>query len=116
MAGSVFGFVSAGHFWAAAMHDLKNALVFVEEGGAEIAKSEKTVEGITSLLPNGSQAVVLERAAFSALGMVLGAVQAAGSAADQSGLNLQLDTAAAAAFRSLVDGFKGDLAKLGYKV
>jgi hypothetical protein len=116
MAGSVFGFASAGHFWASAMHDLKNALTFVEQGAVSIGKSEGTVEGITALLPNGSQAVVLERAAFSALGLVASAVHAAGAAVDGQGVNLSLDGAAAAAFRALIDGAKGDLEKLGYKI
>ncbi len=113
---SGFGFGSVEHFMASAFHDLQKALLFAEQSGAKAMKAEGTVEGITALLPNGSTAVVLERAAFSALGMVLAAANAASAAAVQNGLDLKLDAAAAAAFRSLIESCRSELAVLGYKL
>ncbi len=93
-----FGFGSVEHFMAAAFHDLQKALLFAEQNGAKVMKAEGTVEGFTALLPNGSTAVVLERAAFAALGLVLSAANAASAAAEQNGLDLKLDGVAVARF------------------
>jgi hypothetical protein len=117
MAGSTtFGFACMDHFFASAFHDLQKALQFVERVGAKVQSEEGTVEAITALLPNGNTAVVLERAAFAALGLVLNAANAASAAAAQDGVNVKLDAEMVAAFRGLIAGAKGELEALGYKL
>jgi phage-related tail protein len=114
---SVFAFSSVGHFFAAAFSDLQKACVFVEKVGASVASNAGTVEAITGLVPGvGSQAVLVERAAFSALGMVVAAVHATGAAASASGLNVPLDQATVQAFEQLIADCKSDLDSLGYKL
>jgi hypothetical protein len=113
---STFGFASVGHFMAAAFHDLQKALVFADQAGAKVQSVEGKIESLTSLLPNGAKAVEIERAAFSALGVVLGAVTATSAAVSADGLNLKLDAAMVTALRTLVTDVKGELATLGYHV
>jgi len=114
---SVFGFSSVQHFFASAFTDLQKACAFVEKAGVEVANNAATIEAITGLVPGiGSQAVVVERAAFSALGLVVAAVHAAGGAAAANGLNVSLDQATVQAFEQLIAGCKADLASLGYKL
>jgi hypothetical protein len=114
---SVFAFASIGHFFASAFSDLQKACVFVEKVGASVATNAVTVEAITGLIPGvGSQAVVIERAAFSALGMVVAAVHATSAAASASGLNVSLDEATVQAFEQLIASCKSDLESLGYKL
>ncbi len=113
---STFGFASMGHFFAAAFHDLQKALAFVEQMGTKTAGLEGKVEALTSLLPNGTKAVEVERAAFSALGVVLSAVTATNAAVGSDGLNIKLDAAMVTALRALVADVKGELATLGYHI
>ena len=114
---SVFGFDSVGHFFASVLRDLQKASLFAEKVGVAAQTHEGTIEAITGLIPGaGSQAVVLERAAFSALGLVIAAVEATGTAASENGLSVTLDQAAVNAFRQLLAGCKGDLESLGYKI
>jgi hypothetical protein len=115
-ASTTFGFACMEHFFASAFHDLQKALQFAERVGAKVQSEEGTVEAITALLPNGNSAVVLERAAFAALGLVLNAANAASAAVSQDGVNLKLDAALVAAFRELIAGSKGELEALGYKL
>jgi len=113
---SVFGFQSIGHFFASAFSDLRKATLFVDKIGTEAVSHEGTIEAITGLIPGiGGQAVILERAAFSALGLVVAAVNAAGSAASANGLNVALDQATVQAFEQLIASSKSDLESLGYK-
>jgi len=105
-----------GHFFAAAFHDLQKALVFADQVGTKVQGVEGKIESFTALLPNGSKAVEIERAAFSALGVVLSAVTATNAAVSADGLNLKLDAAMVAALRTLVTDVKGELGTLGYHV
>jgi hypothetical protein len=111
---SIFGFASAGHFFAAAFHDLQKALTFAEQVGAQVQGAESKVEGLTALLPNGAKAVEVERAAFSALGVLIGAATATNAAVSADGLNLKLDAAMVTALRTLVGDVRGELGALGY--
>ncbi|MCU1313914.1 MAG: hypothetical protein JWM54_1671 [Acidobacteriaceae bacterium] len=113
---STFGFASVGHFMAAAFHDLQKALVFADQAGAKVQSVEGKIETLTSLLPNGAKAVEIERAAFSALGVLLGAVTATNAAVSADGLNLKLDAAMVTALRTLVMDVKGELGTLGYHI
>jgi hypothetical protein len=114
---SVFAFASIGHFFASAFSDLQKACVFVEKVGTSVVAHAGTVESISGLIPGvGAQAVVIERAAFSALGMVVAAVHATGGAAAANGLNVSLDQGTVAAFEQLIASCKSDLESLGYKL
>lgn len=113
---STFGFASVGHFFAAAFHDLQKALSFAEQAGARIEGVEGKVEALTALLPNGAKAVEVERAAFSALGVLLGAVTATNAAVSADGLNIKLDAAMVVALRALVGDVHAELAALGYHI
>ncbi len=114
---SVFGFESIPHFFASALGDLQKACSFAERVGTVVGENADTIEAITSLVPGvGSQAVLLERAAFSALGLVVAAVHASSGAASADGLSLSLDEATVAAFKQLISGCEADLERLGYKV
>ena len=113
---STFGFASVGHFFAAAFHDLQKALSFAEQVGTKVEGAEGKVEALTALLPNGAKAVAVERAAFSALGVLLGAVSATDAAVNADGLNIKLDAGMVTALRALVGDVRGDLAALGYHV
>jgi hypothetical protein len=114
---SVFAFASIGHFFASAFSDLQKACVFVEKVGTSVVADAGTVESISGLIPGvGAQAVVIERAAFSALGMVVAAVHATGGAAAANGLNVSLDQGTVAAFEQLIASCKSDLESLGYKL
>lgn len=113
---STFGFASVGHFFAAAFHDLQKALSFAEQVGTQVQGAEGKIEALTSLLPNGAKAVEVERAAFSALGVLLGAVSATNAAVAEDGLNIKLDAAMVVALRTLVGDVRGELAALGYHV
>lgn len=113
---STFGFASMGHFFAAAFHDLQKALTFVDQMGTKAAGVEGKIEAITALLPNGAKAVEVERAAFSALGVLVSAVAATNAAVSSDGLNIKLDAAMVTALRALVTDVKSELAALGYHV
>lgn len=113
---STFGFGSVSHFMAAAFHDLQKALVFADQAGTKVASVEGKIESLTQLLPNGAKAVEIERAAFSALGVLLGAVTATNAAVSADGLNLKLDAGMVTALRTLVTDVKGELATLGYHI
>jgi hypothetical protein len=114
---SIFGFASIEHFFASALSDLQKASLFLDKLGAGVVTNAGTVETITGLIPGvGSQAVVLERAAFSALGLVVAAVHTASGAASVHGLSVPLDQATVEAFEQLIAGCKSDLASLGYKI
>jgi hypothetical protein len=113
---STFGFASIGHYFAAAFHDLQKALTFAAQVGTEVQGAEGKIESLTALLPNGAKAVEVERAAFSALGVLLGAVTAANAAVSADGLNIKLDAALVTALRGLVGEVRGELSALGYHI
>lgn len=111
-----FGFATMSHFFAAAFHDLQKALVFADQVGQKVQGAEGKIETLTALLPNGAKAVEVERAAFSALGVLLSAVEATNAAVSADGLNIKLDASMVSALHALVSDAKGDLATLGYKL
>lgn len=113
---STFGFASMGHFFAAAFHDLQKALAFVEQMGTKVEGVGHKIEALTALLPNGAKAVEVERAAFSALGVLLSAVEATNAAVSADGLDIKLDAAMVNALRALVTDVKDELGALGYHI
>lgn len=117
-----FAFTSVGHYLATAFSDLHKAEKFILAEAPKAEALEPVVEGVSSALL-GPQSVVIERAAFSALGYVLALTnqlisgQADVQTAATSKLtNLGLDETAITDFKNLITNAKGDLAKLGYTV
>ncbi len=113
---SAFQFASVGHFFAAAFHDLGKALLFSEQMGVKVEHAQGTVEALSALLPGGAKAVEVERAAFSALGVLLSAVTATNAAVSADGLNVKLDAEMVVALRTLLEDVRGGLKVLGYQV
>jgi hypothetical protein len=114
---SVFSYANVAHFAASAFSDLHKVFKFVEAKAPAVAASEPVVEGITAaVLGAASPVVTIERAAFSALGSIVSAVQAADDAAAAKGINISLDAEAVAAYKALVSGFSTELKTLGYSL
>lgn len=114
---SIFSFSSVQHFAASAISDLHKVLKFIEKEAPVVVGTEPLVEGVTAIaLGAASPVVTIERAAFAALGHIVVAVQAADDAAAVHGVSLTLDSEAVVAFKELIAEFKGDLAKIGYKL
>jgi hypothetical protein len=117
-----FAFSSLSHYFATAFSDLHKAEKFILAEAPKVSVLEPVVEGVSAALL-GPQSVVIERAAFSALGYVLSLTnqlingQADVQTAATSKLtNLGLDLTAINDFKALITNAKGDLAKLGYTV
>lgn len=114
-----FDFKNDAHAIASALTSLHGALQFIEAKAGVInnAKTEATVETITAFIPGvGAQAVVIERAGFAALGIVLSLIKVL-DAADEATLaalkaklaDVGLDEATISSFKAFADEFKGDL-------
>lgn len=109
-----FGFASIGHFFASVFHDVHVGLSYVEKTAIPaIQKAEPLIEGITSFID--PPAVVIERAAFQALGLISGAVHTADQAVLSNGLNVQLDAQTVAAFKALIVQFESEFSSAGLK-
>lgn len=84
---------SVEHAFAAAAKDAVSTAKFVEQKVLPVLQKANadatTIENITSLV--SPQAANIERAAFAVLGVVIKAIQDAGTAANSSGLNISLD-------------------------
>lgn len=112
-----FGFANVQHFVASAFSDLHKALTFVEKEVPVLQKAEPIVEGVTAVaLGAASPVVTIERAAFSALGVIVAAATAADAATAAKGISIPLDAAAVAAYKALVAEFKTELTSLGYNL
>lgn len=123
---SAFNFKNDAHALASGLTTLHKALQYVEDKGAEFLTSgaEEKIEAVTSVVPGiGAKAVVIERAAFSSLGIILTLVKQLDSA-DQAALaalqanlaNAGLDKDTIAAFTQFSKDFAGDLASVGVKL
>lgn len=105
---------SVGHAFAAVFHGIAKGAKEVEKVLILIAPSAAVVESITALVPGiGAAGVELERAAYAVLGQAVGAVHAAGAAADANGLNVQLDQEFVADLKALIANFKPQLIAAG---
>jgi hypothetical protein len=82
---------SVEHALAVAASDTVKVAKFVETSVLPVLKSaqanESTIEAVTSLI--SPQAANIERAGFAVLGVVINALDAAGSAAGANGLNVE---------------------------
>ena len=120
---SVFSFSSIQHAFASAFSDLHAALKFVENQFPKVIAKEALVEGITSVIttpllgPVTTSAVVtIERAAFSALGVLVVAAHATDDAVAAKGVSITLDAVAVAAYKALALEFKQELAAVGLHI
>lgn len=84
-----FGFRNIGHFFAMVAGDIVKGARAVAGVMRKAQKAEPEIEAISALL--FPQAVALERGAFALLGMAAHAVDEAGDAAAQNGINLVRD-------------------------
>jgi hypothetical protein len=84
-----FGFKNIGHFFATVAGDIVKGARVVASVMGKVGKAEAEVEAISSLF--FPQAVALERGAFALLGLAAQAVNDAGAAAEQNGVNITLD-------------------------
>jgi hypothetical protein len=106
-----FGFSSIPHFFATVFKDLHIGLKYTAEHVIPaIEKEEPLVEGITQFID--PPAVVIERAAFSALGHIITPISTLDSAAQANGLNIALDQQAIADFYAFYLQFKDQLQAL----
>lgn len=107
-----FGFKSIEHALATVARDIAKGTAFILK---EAAITEPVVEGITALLD--PPAVVVERAAYSALASILGAVNKANTdatgAVTAKGLNVSLDVEAVADFKAVFALCQQELIALG---
>lgn len=107
-----FGFQSIGHFFASVGKDV---VKFAKAAGPVAAKidvaveaNKPLIEGLSSLISPAAPAI--EDAAFALFGKVAEALQDGSAAANQNGLNLQLDVQAVNDIKALlahVEAFAG---------
>jgi hypothetical protein len=105
----------AEHLFAAAAKDLVSAAKFVELKALPAMKKAQAnaavVEAITGLV--SPEAANVERAAFAALGVVIKAIEDAGTAAAANGLNVTLDAALVADVKSIIPAVKAQVPVAG---
>jgi hypothetical protein len=96
------------HAFATAATDVVKTAHFIQTKIVPALKqaqaNEQTVEAITSLIDPA--AVNIERAAYAVLGVIIKAVEDAGSAAAGQGLNVQLDAAVVADVKAIIPAIK----------
>ena len=100
------------HAFAIAAQDVVKTAKFVETSVLPVLKSaqanQSTIESITSLVdPNAAN---IERAGFAVLGVVINALDAAGTAAGANGLNVSFDAQLVADIKAIAGAVKGAVA------
>ena len=97
------------HALAVAAQDVVKTAKFVETSVLPALKTaqanEATIESITSLV--SPSAANIERAGFAVLGVIINAIDAAGSAASANGLNVTLDAQLVADVKAIAAAVKG---------
>jgi hypothetical protein len=100
---------SVEHALAVAAQDVVKTAKFVETSVLPVLKSaqanESTIESITSLV--SPSAANIERAGFAVLGVVINALDAAGTAAGANGLNVTFDAQLVADIKAIAAAVKG---------
>ena len=103
---------SIEHSLAVAASDMVKVAKFVETSVLPVLKKAQadqgTIESITSLV--SPQAANIERAGFAVLGVVINAIDAAGTAAAANGLNVSLDAQLIADIKAIAGAVKGAMA------
>lgn len=117
-----FGFGSIGHFFAAAVGDLKKVSKAVPVVVGAIQAADKVAEQVTQTViecgvPQASAALVIERAIDAAAGELLGAVHTTTPPADSAAaVTLTLTRAAFDGYKQFLVEQKATLAALGYVI
>jgi hypothetical protein len=97
-----------GHAYATAIGDLKKLANFVETKALPILETAKadapTIEAITGLV--SPQLVNIERTGEAVLGVVIQAIEDAGTAAGAGGLSVSLDAALVADIKAIMPTVK----------
>ena len=103
---------SVEHALAVAASDTVKAARFVETNVLPVLKKvqadQSTIEAVTSLV--SPQAANIERAGFAVLGVVINAIDVAGSAAGANGLSVSLDAQLVADIKAIAAAVKGAVA------
>jgi hypothetical protein len=108
---AVFGFSSIPHFFATVFKDLHTGLKYAAEHVIPaVQKVEPLIEGVTQLID--PPAVVIERAAFTALGHLITPISTLDSAVQANGLDITLDQQTIADFYAFYLQFKDQLQAL----
>ena len=97
---SQFSFKNVGHFFATVAGDIVKGARVVAGVMLKVEKAEPEVEALSALF--FPHAVELERGAFALLGMAAQAVNEAGDAAEQKGVNIALDAQLIADIKALI--------------
>src|SRR5215467_6448269 len=97
------------HALASAASDVVKVAKFVEQSVLPVLKKAQadapTIEAVTALV--SPQAANIERVGFAILGVVIKAIDDAGTAAAVNGLNISLDAALVADIKSIASAVKG---------
>ena len=100
---------SMEHAFATAASDTVKVAKFVETQDLPALKKAQadapTIEAVTSLV--SPQAANIDRVGFAVLGMVIKAIDDAGTAAEANGLNITLDSQLVADVKSIASAVKG---------
>src|SRR5215471_6829840 len=100
---------SVEHALASAASDVVKVAKFVEQSVLPVLKKAQaeapTIEAVTALV--SPQAANIERLGFAVLGLVIKAIDDAGTAAGANGLNVTLDAQLVADIKSLASAVKG---------
>ena len=103
---------SVEHALAVAAQDVVKTAKFVETSVLPVLKeaqaNQSTIESITALV--SPSAANIERAGFAMLGVVINALDAAGTAAGANGLNVTFDAQLVADIKAIAAAVKGAVA------
>jgi hypothetical protein len=103
--------LTLGHAYAVAIGDIKKVAAFVETKALPVLQAAKadapTVEAITALVC--PQLANIERVGDAVLGVVIQAIEDAGTAAASGGLNVTLDAALVADIKAILPAIQSAL-------
>ena len=99
---------SIQHAYASAAQDIVKTFKFVQNSIIPVLhkaqQDEQVIENITALV--SPQAANIERVAFAILGMAVKALEDAGSAAEQNGMNIILDATVVSEIKAVAAAIK----------
>lgn len=103
-----FNFTSVEHFFASVVADTKKIAQFLVAHQAQVAATAETAVAVVSAINPavGAVATLTERAGEALLGKAIAAIQDAGNAAAEKGVNLALDLQEVADIKSLIQSIE----------
>jgi len=105
-----FTWQSAGHAFASLFKDVVTVSQKVVSALGGIQGEAELIESLTSLV--SPQASAVEQIAFGALGELIAAVQATGTAASANGVNISFDASVVAEVKKLISDFPAVVAQV----